>query len=131
MRQGTLKKLQTKAEVAAAHGAAAEAGNAALGVIQLGTEHVSNILTALPKETKDGEMYLLLGDPDIPGLHHCAVVIVVEERGPGGVKILGAKRNAVKVDPMIDVLGFTIRDLVMRLEGAEAAPTPQSAVDAN
>lgn len=103
---------------------AAEAAIAAavddVSVIRIKPEHGHNLISALPADTKHGDTFLLLGDPGVRGIDHCALIIVVQER-PNGLTLLGptAKKHIAKMGPEIDLLGFMVDGLMRRVDDLE------------
>lgn len=84
-------------------------------VVFLHPEDVSNILRRVPADAADGEAVLLVGDPDVKGMGHCALVIVGALRPTGSPILVGAQRHEVKVGPDVDAWGFMLGDLTRRV----------------
>jgi len=94
-----------------------------MNIILLGPQHANNILDALPADAKRGDVYLLVGDKAVPGLGHCALVVIdgAQQQHPAGYVLVGTRRHAIKVDQVVDLLGFAIRELCLRTVPIEQA----------
>ena len=96
--------------------------SAGMNIVLLGPQHVENVLTAVPEGAEPGSLYLLIGDPAVPGLHRCALVVVAApERTRGGLVLVGAAKQAVQINQTVDLLGFAIRELYLRVQALESA----------
>lgn len=90
-------------------------------IIFLRPEHGPNVLKALPTEQKNGDLFLLLGDPEVREIAHCALVVVQGTQiGAGGIPMLGSNGYQVRTDATVDLLGFAIRALTLRVQTLEA-----------